>query len=218
MTHISRPILHYAEMSSNEQDLLSPALWDGRSIGLGETQPYEPLRLSSWNLLQLARASLAVGTAIGRAQVDVLGSKPALTFGWGSTFPGIEFSGLPVVYDQEMLVSRGEEPYAIDPREFIAMTGFPNKPDTPITPHQIIEPHVRYLRTPAAQAELMVGDGARLALATGMNPDKKAGYTEQLSALAIPHEVVVGEVSHYAIGDTGYELLTRTRQVTVYSH
>ncbi len=194
---------------------MSPALWDGRSIGVGEARPYNPIELTTGNIMRLLKASVAAGSAIGRSLRHPLRYGAAITFGWGDTFPGVEFPGAHVVHDHEMLASRGD-PFVIDPNEFPPATAFPNRPGMPGEPYELVEPHVRYLRAAATQTAITVGDERQLVIVTGMEPDSGARYTQQISALPINDVVPVGQVSHFALGNTGYEMLTRTRQVTVY--
>jgi hypothetical protein len=199
-----------------EADLFNPAVWGGKVIGQGRREAYRSVPVGLRNVARMASAIDAAGNALAWALHDPQRFGPTFVFRSGQTFPTNEFPGARVIFDQEVLLTRGKQPFALNPAEFPPVSRFqPASYATP-EPYYLQNPRMHYLHQGAALQTVKGEHGPQAVIATSMETHvKMSEYYRQVGVLAVPDQVQLGSVRHLEL-QGGHEMLLRTNNAYVF--
>jgi hypothetical protein len=208
--------LQFSELSPMEADFFNPVVWDGKVIGQGKREAYRSAPVGIRAVMRMTKAISAAGNALYWAGRDARRFAPTFVFQTGQTFPTNEFPGAHVVFDQEMLLTRGKKPFSLNPAEFPPTSHFQPALYAAAQPHYLQNPRMHYLRQAAAFETIQGENGPVGAIATNMEKHVRTGeYYRQVGVLAMPDQVQLGEVRHLEL-QGGHEMLLRTHNVFVF--
>jgi hypothetical protein len=209
-------ITHFNELSQMEADFFNPIVWGGKVIGRGQREAYRSVPVGIRTTARMTSAINAAGNALAWALRDPRHYGPAFVFQSGQTFPTNEFPGARVIFDQEVLITRGKQPFSLEPAEFPPISQFQPAPHVTPNEHYLQDARMRYLRMGAAFQTVEGENGPQAVIATSMETHvKMSEYYRQVGVLAVPDQVRLGEVRHLEM-QGGHEMLLRTNNVYVF--
>lgn len=209
--------LRYNQLTPLEADYLHPNHWDGHTVGVGQTQRFDPVRVGFSLTRQLLAATNKAWGAIN-AYRDPSRRLFPVVYGPGSEFTPADHTNGIIVFDQSTLISRGAA-YQLNPGEFPPNPSFAVPPQAPPEEHYVEQPHMRYLRGMSPVVRVGKGEDAYNVRTTSMEPHIGLNeYHWQMGTLSVAETVTVGQLTHLAVPqkEGGHEILTRTHNIYVF--